>query len=185
MGHSFKRVFLATAAVAAALFVQSCGTEAPKDTRAADEVAIRQQSMAWSNAASAHDADKAVSFYAPDAVVLPDDHPIEPTKDAILAGWQALLGDKNTTLSWKTTAVTVAKSSDIAYEYGTYSLDTIGKDGKVATQTGKYVVVWKKQPDNTWKVAIDTDNSDAPPPAPAPPARAAHHAAAKKKHHHH
>ena len=80
---------------------------------------------------------------------------------------------------------TRSKSSDIAYEYGTYSLDTIGKDGKVSTQTGKYVVVWKKQPDNTWKVAIDTDNSDAPPPAPAPPARAAHHAAAKKKHHHH
>ena len=172
---------LLPAALVAAFLTQGCGET--KDTRAADQVAIRQQSIDWSNAAQSHDADKAVSFYAPDAVVLSDQYPISITPSAIRAEWQALLSDKNTTLSWKTTSVGVAKSGDIAYEYGAYTIDTTGKDGKVSTRIGKYVVVWKKQTDGTWKVAVDTDNADAPPPAP--PARPAHHATAKKHHHHH
>ena|ERR1700722_8790898 len=184
MGSHFKKALLATAVIAA-FIAQGCGTEAPKDTRATDEIAIRQQSMAWSNAAQSRDLDKILSFYAPDAVVLPDDAPIALTKDANRTQWQNIVGNKNLTLSWKTTAVGVAKSGDMAYEYGAYTLDIIGKDGQATTQTGKYVLVWKKQADGSWKVAIDTDNSDAPPPAPAPPARPAHHAAGKKHHHHH
>jgi ketosteroid isomerase-like protein len=184
MASHLKKVFLATAVIAA-FIAQGCGTETPKDTRATDEIAIRQQSMAWSNAAQSRDMDKVLSFYSPDAIALPDQQPISLTKDAIRTEWQPLLSNKNLTLSWKTTAVGVAKSSDIAYEYGAYTLDILGKDGQPSTQTGKYLLVWKKQADGTWKVAVDTDNSDAPPPAPAPPARPAHHAAAKKHRRHH
>ncbi len=184
MVSHFKKALIASAVIAA-FIAQGCGTEAPKDTRATDEIAIRQQSMAWSNAAQSHDIDKALSFYAPDAVALPDAAPIAPNKDAIRNVWQSFIGNKNVTLSWKTTAVGVAKSGDIAYEYGAYTMDIVGKDGKPSTQTGKYLLVWKKQADGTWKVAVDTDNSDAPPPAPAPPARPAHHAAAKKHRRHH
>jgi ketosteroid isomerase-like protein len=183
MELSFKRLLL-PATLAVAFVTQGCGTETLKDTRAADEVAIRQQSMAWSNAAQSRNMDKALTFYAPDAIALPDGGPIATSQDAISAEWQPLLSNTDATLSWKTTAVTVAKSSDIAYEYGAYTLDTTGKDGKISTRTGKYVLVWKKQPDGSWKVAIDTDNSDAPP-APAPPAHPAHHAAAKKHRRHH
>jgi hypothetical protein len=32
-----------------------------------------------------------------------------------------------------------------------------------ATETGKYVTVWKKQTDGAWKVAEDIFNADAPP----------------------
>jgi uncharacterized protein (TIGR02246 family) len=182
MASKFKQLFLATAVIAAFL-AQGC-TEAPKDTRATDEVAIRQQSMAWSNAAQSHDLDKALSFYTADAVALPDRAPIATDKDAIRAEWQNVFSNKDATLSWKTTAVGVAKSGDIAYEYGAYTVNFPGKDGQVSTVTGKYVLVWKKQADGSWKVAIDTDNADAPP-APAPPARPAKHAAAKKHHRRH
>lgn len=182
MRRSFGWVLIVAAI--AVVGAQGCG-ETAKDTRAADEAAIRQKSMDWSNAAQSHDADKAVSFYAPDAVVLSDQYPISLTPSAIRDGWQALLADKSTTLSWKTSAVGVAKSGDIAYEYGAYTLDTTGKDGEVSTRNGKYLLVWKKQADGTWKVAVDTDNADAPPPAPAPPTRPAHHAKAKKHHHRH
>jgi ketosteroid isomerase-like protein len=37
---------------------------------------------------------------------------------------------------------------------------------------GKYVEIWKKQPDGSWKCAVDMFNSDLPAaPAPAAPAR--------------
>lgn len=183
MDLGFRKLLL-PAALIAAFIAQGCGgTE--KDTRAADEAVIRQQSIAWSAASQSHDVDKALSFYAPDAVVLSDQYPISITPSAIRAGWQGLLSDKSVTLSWKTTAVVAAKSGDIAYEYGAYTMDITGKDGQVSTRHGKYVVAWKKQPDGTWKVAVDTDNADSAPPAPAPVPRPAHHAAAKKHHKHH
>jgi ketosteroid isomerase-like protein len=32
------------------------------------------------------------------------------------------------------------------------------KDGQPTTETGKYVTVWKKQKDGSWKVALDMGN---------------------------
>jgi ketosteroid isomerase-like protein len=34
------------------------------------------------------------------------------------------------------------------------------KKGKSTTQTGQYVLVWKKQADGSWKVAADTSAND-------------------------
>jgi uncharacterized protein (TIGR02246 family) len=133
---------------------------APADTRAADEAAIRANSIAWSNATAQKDVDKAVSVYAPDAVVLSDGGPINSDPAKIRAGYQGLADAKDTTLAWKTTKVEVARSGDIAYEYGAYHFDTKDKKGKATTYHGKYVIVWKKQADGSWKVAVDTDNSD-------------------------
>jgi ketosteroid isomerase-like protein len=155
--------------LATALLVQGCSETntasvapaAPVDTRAADEAAIRAASAAWSSASQSKDLDKIVSFYAPDGVALPDGAPIEPDLASIRHGWSGLTDAKDVSLGWKTTKVEVAKSGDIAYEYGTYHFDVTAKDGKVTTRSGKYVLAWKKQPEGTWKVAVDTDNSDS------------------------
>lgn len=60
-------------------------------TRAADETAIRAASAAWSHAANAKDLDKAVSFYADDAVVLPNKAPVTRGKENIRKNWAPLL----------------------------------------------------------------------------------------------
>ena len=137
---------------------------APVDTRAADEAAIRAASAAWSAATEAKDVVKSLSFYAPDAVAFDDGGPMETDQTQFRAGMQKLVDAKDTTIAWKTTKIEVARSGDIAYEYGAYHLDTKQKNGTVKTQHGKYVLIWKKQPDGNWKVAIDTDNSDSPRP---------------------
>ncbi len=64
------------------------------------------------------------------------------------------------TVSFATTQVEVARSGDIAYETGTYALTSTDKKGKATTSKGKYVVVWKKQPDGKWKAAADIWNPD-------------------------
>ena len=48
----------------------------------------------------------------------------------------------------------------MALDRGTYSL-TIAPDGTAQTDTGKYVVVWRKI-GREWKVAADIFNSDLP-----------------------
>src|SRR5262245_16010458 len=55
----------------------------PADTRAQDEAAIRSAEVAWSASMQAKDVDKFVSFYAPDAVVMPQNEPTLTTPDAI------------------------------------------------------------------------------------------------------
>jgi ketosteroid isomerase-like protein len=72
-------------------------------------------------------------------------------------------------MSFRPSGVAVAKSGDVAYTYGTYDLSVTGPDGKPMTDKGKYVTVYKKQADGSWKAALDTFNSDMPLPTPPPP----------------
>jgi uncharacterized protein (TIGR02246 family) len=129
-------------------------------TRAADETAIRAASAAWSHAATAKDLDKVVSFYADDAVVLPNKAPVTRGKENIRKNWAPLLALPGPGLSWKTGSLEVARSGDIAYETGAYDFVITDKNGKSSDAKGKYVVVWKKQTDGSWKVVVDTDNPD-------------------------
>lgn len=129
-----------------------------QQSRASDEAAIRAASTAWSHAAQAKDLDRAVSFYADDAIEFADKGPLTKGKENIREGWKRMLALPGPGLSFALTAVEVAKSGDMAYEYGLYDLITTDKKGKTNDEKGKYVTVWKKQGDGSWKVAIDINN---------------------------
>ena len=74
-------------------------------------------------------------------------------------------------MSWKVSKVEVAKSGELGYLYGTYSLSIQDpKGGPPVRDTGKLVEIWKKQVDGKWKCIIDTYNSDLSA-APAPEAK--------------
>jgi len=127
----------------------------------ADEKAIRDADEAWSNAAATKDVDKTVAFYSDDAVVMPPNAERATTKEAIRKIWKDLLTDAK--VSWKATKVEVAKSADIAFISGTYEVtmnDVV--TGKPVNDHGKYLEVWEKQTDGTWKCGADIWNSDIP-----------------------
>jgi ketosteroid isomerase-like protein len=69
-------------------------------------------------------------------------------------------------LSFEADTVEVARSGDLAFETGAYSMTLTGPDKKPATEKGHYVVVWRKGADGAWKVGVDAPIS-APPDAPA------------------
>lgn len=161
--------FVSFVALTALALTAACAPSEPPDTRAQDEAAIRALETAWSAALQAKDVDKFVANYAPDAITLPANEPMASTPADIrkeIAGMMALPG---LSMSFHPTAVTVAKSGDIAYTYGVYDLSMTGPDGKPVTDKGKYVTVYKKQADGSWKAAVDTFNSDLPPAPAAPP----------------
>ena len=56
--------------------------------------------------------------------------------------------------------IIVSGSGDMALDRGTYSL-TVAPGGSTQTDTGKYVVVWRKI-GGDWKAAADIFNSDLP-----------------------
>lgn len=159
------------AALFAMLVTTSCSHSGEKESqaerqqeiqqaRAADEAAIRAASAAWSQAATAKDLDKAVSFYADDALVLPEKAPAIRGNENIRKDWAPVLALPGPGLSWRTSALQVARSGELAYETGAYNFVITDKKGKSTDYKGKYLLIWKKQSDGTWKVAVDTDNPD-------------------------
>lgn len=163
-----------TFTVIGALIIAACAQQpapqptATPDTRAADEAALRAAIEEWAAAARGKDAAKFVSFYAEDAVVMMEDSPDVSGLAGIREAIVGMMQDPAFALSFEPANVVVARSGDVAYETGPYSLTTTGPDKKPATESGHYVAVWRRQADGTWKVAVDAPISDPPAPPPAP-----------------
>jgi uncharacterized protein (TIGR02246 family) len=167
--NPLARPFVLVGAVAlAACAGQPAPPTPPPDTRAADEAAIRASVREWSAAAQAKDAAKFVSFYGEDAAVMLEDAPDINGLPAIREGIGGMMQDPSFALSFEADKVVVARSGDLAYETGTYSMTMSGPDKKPATEKGHYVVVWQKRADGTWKVAVDVPVSDPPGDAATP-----------------
>ncbi len=169
--NALGRTFVLVGAFALVACAQPAPTPtATPDTRAADEATLRATIKEWAAAAQAKDAAKFVSFYTEDAVVMMAGAPDISGLPDIREGIGHMMQDPAFALSFEPATVVVARSGDLAYETGPYSMTMTGPDKKPATETGHYVVIWRKQADGTWKAAVDAPISD-PPAAPVPPAR--------------
>lgn len=126
------------------------------------EQALRDLNEQWSKAATAKDLDKTVSYYADGATVMPPNGPSAATKDAIRSAWKEMLASPGAAISWKTTKVEVAQSGDLGYTSGAYEFTMNDASGKPINDHGKYLEVWKKQTDGSWKCVMDIWNSDLP-----------------------
>ena len=135
--------------------------QAGSTDQAAIEKALRKLDAEWSAAASAKDVDKTVSYYSNDAVVLPPNSPLATTPMAIRAQWKKDI-DNMISGGWRPTRVEVAKSGDMAYVSGTYTFNVKDAGGKTMKDRGKYLEVWKRQADGSWKCSADAWNSDLP-----------------------
>ena len=127
-----------------------------------NEATIRRLDAAWVKAAASKNPDEWMAFYANDATVLPPNEKPLTDKAAIRKSIADLLSLPNLQLSWEPTKVEVAKSGDLAYLYGSYSLTMTNEQGKPVTDFGTNVEIWKKQPDGSWRCILDTWNSDLP-----------------------
>jgi uncharacterized protein (TIGR02246 family) len=149
------------------VLLAGCQTQqAVADTRAADEATLRNLDAEWSRAAGAKDVDKTVSYYSADALVMPSNSPVLTGKEPIRAMWQGMFAAPGYGGGWKATKVEVARSGDLAYVTGNYEISETDASGKPMTDKGKYLEVWKKQADDSWKCVADMFNTDLPP-APA------------------
>jgi ketosteroid isomerase-like protein len=138
---------------------------APPDTRAADEASLRALDTEWSKAAVAKDLDRSVAYLADDTMMLPPNAPPVNGKEAVRKFWSDMLALPGLALSWQTTKAEAAKSGDLGYTWGTYEMTVNDAKGNPNTDRGKYLTVWKKQPDGAWKCLVDSFSSDLPVPA--------------------
>jgi ketosteroid isomerase-like protein len=150
-----------------ALALAGCVAEAPApavppDNRAADEAALRAALKQWAAAAEAKDAATFASFYANEGILMLENAPDARGMPALKEGTSGMMSDPNFSLSFGPDEVVVARSGDLAYDIGSYSLTMSGPDGTAVTQKGHYVDVWTKNAVGEWKVAVDAPVSDPP-----------------------
>jgi len=107
------------------------------------------------------DSETLAAGFTADGKLLAPNAPMAVGRHAVASGWRQLCALPNVTASWHAISVEQARSADLAFEVGAYSLAFDSDSGRVQ-DVGKYVVVWRKE-GGAWRIAADVLNSDLPP----------------------
>jgi uncharacterized protein (TIGR02246 family) len=115
-------------------------------------------------ALNAGDARAWVAQFTDDAVQMPPNAPAN-VGGAKIASWsQAFLDQFRVHFTLAVDEVRVL--GEWAFERGTYIISLTSQAGGPPMQdVGKYLTVYQRKPENTWRMARDIWNSNAPPPA--------------------
>ena len=65
-------------------------------------------------------------------------------------------------LTWTPTDGVISPEGDMGYTWGHYEGRGHDSIGNPILTSGRYITVWRKQPDGSWKVALDASADDVP-----------------------
>ncbi len=126
------------------------------------KAAIEAVNMAAATALVAGDVAGWSAAYADDAIVMQPDEPAwrgKAERDAKAGALVAAMSFSNV----KFASTDVIVRGDLAVETGSVSYTlTPRSGGKAMDIVGKYLTVWKRQDDGSWKIIRDINNSDGP-----------------------
>ncbi len=105
------------------------------------------------------DAAGVAAHYTDDAAVLPPDAARIDGHEGIQGVWQSLIDADIRDVALTTQEVDVF--GDVANEVGTITATAPSEDGGRVQWAGKYVAVWKRGGDGTWRMHRDIWNFDA------------------------
>jgi len=58
-------------------------------------------------------------------------------------------------LTWTPTDAVMSPSGDMGYTWGHFEGHSKDANGNPVSTSGRYITIWRKQPDGSWKVALD------------------------------
>jgi len=134
---------------------------------AAVKAKIDAACKAQEQAAVKGDATAAASNYEENAVILASNMPMVKGRAGIEKMMKAWMQSEMKMKEFTSTTISVEGAGEFAIQLGRY-FQTFEMSGKVVADTGKFVTVWRKQVDGSWKMAYDIWNTDIPAPAMPP-----------------
>lgn len=153
--------------IIAAMMITACQPKSKKSSvdNQANADSIRMLEEQWSMAIKDKNVDKIVEFFAPDAVSMPANKPINVGLDAIRKAEEFSFSDTTSifnTYSSTIDKIEVSVSGDLAYVRGSDRVSQITKKGP-AEEVGNWIDIWKKV-DGKWKVVVSIWTTDKPLP---------------------
>lgn len=149
------------AVLIATMFKPISQPAASASTKASAET-LKQLEVEFMNAAANKGSEGYMSYYADDAVEVPNGAPAIHGKLEI-AKTMGFLDDKNNRLTWTPVGADISSSGDLGYTYGNYEFHAKDKEGKPVVEYGKYTSIWKLRKDGSWKVVLDMGNASPSP----------------------
>lgn len=129
----------------------------PSASQSSDEQILRKLDADWGDAATRHDLEAVVAFYAEDGSLVWPGAPAHHGRQKIHAAWSEMFKMyKGLTLSFFPERIDIAPGGEMAADFGKVTLGQDTAKGHVE-ETAKYVVVWKKV-EGAWKVFYDCYN---------------------------
>jgi uncharacterized protein (TIGR02246 family) len=125
-------------------------SEALKEVRQAIDKGNAQWSEAWDKA----DASMLARLFAEDGVLLGRNGKFFKGPKQIFERQKAVMEGAGKSVKSTVTTVDLWLDGDTAYETGKYSYKYQEK-GKPVSEEGRYVTIWKRQGDGSWKIIVD------------------------------
>jgi ketosteroid isomerase-like protein len=128
------------------------------DVAAATRDLLRRD-RAWATLVAADGpVDSVVAYWTPDARVILTGQPVVVGTEAIrqmIDGTRAIPGFH---IAWTPDSAVVSPSGDFGYTYGTNRITAPDSTGTLRTAEGRYITVWRKEPDGQWRCSVDISN---------------------------
>ena len=158
-------------AVLGVLVLSACAASSAPPNTDADMKAIAALRDAYVAAFNAEDADKTAAVFATDALYMADKAQQVIGRDKIRDRYRDIMAGMDCDMQLKAEETVV--NGDWGFERGQTWIHIMAKDPKstlpMIMDQGKYLVVFKKQADNSWLLSRLMSNSNIGLP-PAPPA---------------
>ena len=135
---------------------------APIDIEA-EKASLLQVDREFNDATASERLEGWVRFFAEDGTMFPQGRPPVRGHQAIRDLMGPVFAIEEFSLTWDPLEAEVSADGTLGYTHGTFESRFPGADGEISVTTGKYLTVWRKQGDGSWKVAADIGNDDPPP----------------------
>ncbi len=144
------------------LFLNTSCRQTDELNLAAEKAVLMQTDRDFSRKSVEEGAAEAFRAYlAEDAMTMPAGSSPVFGRESIYEGMKP--DQDKYVLSWEPQDGKAAQSGDFGYTWGKYTITTKGKDGEPVKSHGKYLNVWIKQADGSWKVLVDMGNKSPSP----------------------
>ena len=149
-------IALAASALVALAGCDQAPQKAPATDAAAVEKELRGIETQWNADYNKRDVDAVMAHYAEDAALANPGAQLAAASESRRTAITQFLSDPALKISFESDRVQVAKSGDLAYTRGHFTMQgTDPATKQPRTDTGNYLTVWQKQSDGSWKVVED------------------------------
>jgi ketosteroid isomerase-like protein len=144
-----EEVLMKFLTLALALCAGLWAADVPKELMEADR--------AFDAATAARGLDGWMSYFADDARI--NQQPKEIVgKAALREFYSAMFARKEFSIRWQPVYAEASQDGTLGYTYGVSQVSFRDGKGEMVKREGRYLTVWRKQKDGSWKVSTDIGN---------------------------